>query len=59
MIQVLASDKELKLYLGEKLGNLTENRTIMTAIRGSLYYEQADERMEIIKERFQNIIDGI
>tara|TARA_R110000744_G_scaffold12647_3_gene37480 strand:- start:1435 stop:2130 length:696 start_codon:yes stop_codon:yes gene_type:complete len=57
--QVLASDKELKLYLGEKLGNLTENRTIMTAIRGSLYYEQADERMEIIKERFQNIIDGI
>lgn len=57
--QVLASDQELKLYLGEKLGNLTENRTIMTAIRGSLYYEQADERMEIIKERFQNIIDGI
>ncbi|WP_245731556.1 nucleotidyl transferase AbiEii/AbiGii toxin family protein [Kriegella aquimaris] len=57
--QVLASDEELKLYLSEKLENLTENRTIMTAIRGSLYYEQADERMEIIKERFQNIIDGI
>lgn len=57
--QVLASGQELKLYLADKLKKLTENRTIMTAIRGSLYYEQADERMEIIKERFQNIIDGI
>jgi predicted nucleotidyltransferase len=57
--QVLASDQELKGYLAEKLIILMENRTIMTAIRGSLYYEQADERVEIIKERFQNIINGI
>jgi len=57
--QVLASDSDIKLYLAEKLKAFTENRSIMNAISGSLYYEQANERMEIIKERFQNIIDGI
>ncbi|TLF44817.1 nucleotidyl transferase AbiEii/AbiGii toxin family protein [Maribacter aurantiacus] len=57
--QVLASDPELKAYLAEKLVLLTDNRTIISAIRGSLYYEQADERLEIIKERFQNIINGL
>ena len=56
---VLASNKEVQLYLAEKFISITENHTIMSAIRGSLYYEQADERMEIIKERFQNIINGI
>ena len=57
--QVLASNKVLLEYLSEKLLGITENRNILTAIRGSLYYEQADERMEIIKGRFQNIINGI
>ncbi len=57
--QVLAADQELKAYLAKKLVLLTDNRTIMTAIRGSLYYEQADERLEIIKERFQKIINGL
>ena len=57
--QVLASNSDIKLYLAEKLKAFTENRSIMNAISGSLYYEQADERMEVIKERFQNIIDGI
>ena len=57
--RILAADQELKLYLKEKLADLIKNRTIRSAIRGSLYYEQADERMEVIKERFQHIIDGI
>lgn len=57
--QVLASNKELLEYLSEKLLGITGNRNILTAIRGSLYYEQADERMEIIKGRFLNIINGI
>lgn len=57
--QILASDNDIKLSLAKHLKLLTENRTIMNAIRGNLYYEQADERMEIINERFQNIIDGI
>ena len=57
--QILASDTDIKLSLAKHLKLLTENRTIMNAIRGNLYYEQADERMEIINERFQNIIDGI
>ncbi|MUH37073.1 hypothetical protein D9O36_14570 [Zobellia amurskyensis] len=57
--QISDSHEDLKSYLAEKLKEITENRTIMSAMRGSLYYEHADERMEIIKERLQNIIDGI
>ncbi len=57
--QVLASDQELQLYLAEKLKYITENHKIMSAYRANLDYEQADERMEVIIERFQNIIDGI
>lgn len=57
--QVLASNQELKIYLAEKLAIITENNIIISAIRGSLYYEQADVRMEIIKKRFQKIIDGV
>ncbi|MBO0592918.1 nucleotidyl transferase AbiEii/AbiGii toxin family protein [Cellulophaga sp. E16_2] len=57
--QILASNNELKQYLAKKITDFTENRTIMSAMRGSLFYEHADERMEIIKKRFQNIIDGI
>lgn len=58
-IQILASNKDVKHYLAEKLSVFTENRNVISAIRGCLYYEQVDERMEIIIERFQNIIDGI
>ena len=54
--QILASDKEVKQFLIEKLNAFKNDNTILTAIRGSLYYEQADERMEVILQRFQNVI---
>ena len=57
--QVLASNQDVQLYLAEKLKSIIENKTIISAIRGSLYYEQADVRMEVIDERFQKIIDGV
>lgn len=56
--QLLASDIEVKTYLVEKLKEIRNHGTIVSAIRGSLYYDQADERMEIILERIQNVIDG-
>lgn len=57
--QILASDMKVKTYLSQKLEEIRNNKTIVAAIPGSLYYEQADERMEIILERIQNVIDGI
>jgi len=57
--QILASNKEVQQYLADRLVRITENHTIISAIRGSLYYEQADERFQIIQERIQTIIDGI
>lgn len=57
--QILASSQEVQQYLADKLVRITENQTIITAIRGSLYYEQADERFQIIQERIQTIIEGI
>ena len=57
--QLLSSDMKVKTYLAQKLEEIRNNKTIVAAIPGSLYYEQADERMEIILERIQNVIDGI
>jgi len=54
--QILATEKEVKDFLMEKLKIFKNDDTILTAIRGSLYYDQADERMEIIQKRIQNII---
>lgn len=53
--QILASEKEVKQFLIKKLNICKNDKTILTAIRGSLYFDQADERMEIIQERIQNI----
>ncbi|MGB5355164.1 MAG: nucleotidyl transferase AbiEii/AbiGii toxin family protein [Eudoraea sp.] len=54
--QLIRATQEVNIYLREKLKEIIENKTILTAIRGSLYYEQADERMEIIEQRIQYII---
>ncbi|WP_431122941.1 nucleotidyl transferase AbiEii/AbiGii toxin family protein [Flagellimonas flava] len=54
--QILVSNKEVKQFLIEKLNIFKNDNTILTAIRGSLYYDQADERMDIILQRFQNVI---
>ncbi|GAB5472406.1 MAG: hypothetical protein Mars2KO_05050 [Maribacter sp.] len=56
--QILASEKEVKLFLIEKLNAFKKKSSILTAIRGSLYYDQADERMEIIQQCIQNITEG-
>lgn len=55
--QILAAEKEVKLFLIEKLKAFKKDNAILTAIRGSLYYSQADERMEIIQQRIQNVTE--
>ncbi|GAB4518951.1 MAG: hypothetical protein Tsb004_29780 [Allomuricauda sp.] len=53
--QIIAAENDVKPYLIKKLTTFKKDKTILTAIRGSLYYDQADERMEIIQERIQKI----
>ena len=56
--QVLASDTEVKLYIIESLIRLMEDKNVVSAMEGHLYYEQAAERMEIILDRMKSIIQG-
>jgi hypothetical protein len=56
--QILKANKEVKEYLIDKIKFLQSNRKIFAAIHGSLYYSEADERMEIIQQRMRNIIKG-
>ncbi|WP_394970367.1 nucleotidyl transferase AbiEii/AbiGii toxin family protein [uncultured Croceitalea sp.] len=56
--QITAAEKEVRQFLIEKLKSFKKDSSILTAIRGSLYYSQADERMEIIQQRIQNITEG-
>lgn len=55
---ILKSDTEVKEFIKESLRIFLEDKKLTSAILGCLYYEQADERMEIIKERMRNIIEG-
>ncbi|MHA7865653.1 nucleotidyl transferase AbiEii/AbiGii toxin family protein [Flagellimonas marinaquae] len=57
--QIIAAENEVKHYLIKKLKTFKKDKTILTAIRGSLYYDQADERMEIIQERIQIITNDL
>jgi hypothetical protein len=54
--QVLASYEEVRAYIKECLFKLLKDGRIVSAMEGHLYYEQASVRMEIIKERMQNIL---
>lgn len=54
--QVLSADKEVKLYLVECIKNILNSESILAVIPGHLYYETADERFEIIKNKLGKII---
>jgi hypothetical protein len=56
--QVLISGKKVRKYIQQSLRALLEDRRIVTAMEGHLYYEQATARMEIIRKRFKKIMEG-
>lgn len=56
---IIQSDTEVKSFIKESLIALLKDQEITSAVLGCLYYEQADERMEIIQERMENIIASI
>lgn len=55
--QVLSADKEAKMYLIECIKNILNSESILAVIPGHLYYETADERFEMIKNKLDTIID--
>jgi len=52
---ILNSDGEVKNYLGERLRYILADDRIMNALPGHLYFEEGDERMEIIKEKMHAV----
>ena len=56
--QLLESDTDVKTYIQECLNTLLQDKRIIIAMEGCLYYEQAAERLEIIQDRMQSIIAG-
>lgn len=57
--QILSADKEVKRYLMECAQKILNNDKILAVIPGHLYYETADERFEIIKEKLATIANDI
>lgn len=54
-----ADDEKVKFYLLESIKKISEDDRIMNALPGHLYYEGADERMEIITDKMKAIINGL
>lgn len=54
--QVLESDPAVTIYIQESLRKLLDDKKVISAMEGHLYYEQAAERMEVIKERMRGIL---
>jgi predicted nucleotidyltransferase len=58
VVQVLAADQELLDYLKACVERILGDDKIMAAIPAHLYYESADERMEIIIDKMKNIFNA-
>lgn len=53
--EVIKADEKVKAYLQASLTRLLQDKKIVSAMEGHLYYEQAAERLEIIKARMNAI----
>ncbi len=56
---ILSSEQDVVQYLKECVAEILGNNKIKTAINGQLYFDNADERMEVILEKMELIINGI
>ncbi len=54
--QILSGDPEVMKYLVEQLRIIINDPDIMNAMPGHLYFEETEERMDIIVERINRII---
>lgn len=55
--QISAAEHEVLTYLQQVTEKILADERILSAISGHLYYETADERMVIIKEKMKYIVD--
>jgi len=56
---ILCADEEVKQYLIRSTHIILSNDKFLSAIPGHLYYETADERFELIKDKMDKIARGI
>ena len=56
---ILVADKEVKNYLVDCVNKILNNGQIMNALPGHLYFEQVDERMEIIMNKMKAMTNGL
>ncbi len=54
-----ADDEAVKNYLIDSIREMVADERIMNALPGHLYYDGADERMEIISGKMKAIINGV
>ncbi len=57
--QVLGSDQDVAKYLKESVQKILGDDSILAVIPGHLFFENREERMEIITEKMKQISDGI
>lgn len=56
--QIRAAEPEVFAYLQQATEKILTDERILSAIRGHLYYETADERMVIIKEKMNSVVNS-
>lgn len=56
---ILMADKEVKNYLVDCVNKILNNVQIMNALPGHLYFDQVDERMEMILNNMKAITNGL
>lgn len=55
--RVTSTDKELTAYLGDRLRAIRNDASMTGAISGHLFYEEVDERLEIVLQRIDAVIE--
>lgn len=58
-IQILNAEDTVKNYLVTSIKKIIENKQIMNALPGHLYFDGVDERMGIIIDKMNTIVNGI
>ncbi|MEZ5010065.1 MAG: nucleotidyl transferase AbiEii/AbiGii toxin family protein [Chitinophagales bacterium] len=57
--QILNTEENLKAYLQFSVKEIVNNKRILTVIPGHLYFENIDERLQLILDRMNRIIDTV
>lgn len=56
--EISKADSKVRKYIAKSLQKILSDKGVMSALEGCLNYKQAEEQMEIICDRFEQIIDS-